>query len=129
MKTLGLINGGLFALTMIVALAVAMSPTAMTDKIWIIVGCFGIMFAYIAVAEISIQAKTGTLREFWQKFGTKTFWIKAIGISFGSAVLMYLLAQKDGWLLPCVFGVGIGVIAPIHGSLSGSFFCRISSAK
>lgn len=129
MKVLRLIYNGLTALMLISGVATFLSPLTLVHKVWIAAGLLGIMFTYIAVAELAIQAKTGTLKEFWRPFSTKSFWIKAIGISVGSGMLMYFLDQKNGWLMSFAFGVGIGIIAPIHGSLSGSFFYRISTAK
>lgn len=126
MKTVRLVYHGLFTLVVVTGIAVAFSPLPIIHKIWVVSGFFGIVCTYIAVAELFFQAKTHTMREFWQPYSTKTFWSKALAISVGSAVLMYFLDQKNGWLLPCVFGLGIGVFAPIHGSLSGSFFSRIS---
>lgn len=126
MRALRLVYEGLTALSLMAGIAIAFSPIPMVQKLWIASGFIGIVLAYIAVAEVSIQIKTGTLREFWQQFSTKTFWSKALVISCGSAALIYLFDQKAGWLVPCAIGVGIGVFAPIHGSLSGSFFYRIS---
>ncbi|MBS1953542.1 MAG: hypothetical protein JST89_05130 [Cyanobacteria bacterium SZAS-4] len=129
MRTLRLIYNVLTALLLMIGVATFLSPLTLINKIWIASGLFGIVLTYIAVAEITIRAKTGTLTEFWRPYSTKLFWIKAIGVTVGSALLLFLSDQKIGWWMPCAFGIGIGIIAPMHGSLSGSFFSRLSNIK